>query len=651
LPRYAHPNNDELKTIISATEKLYQPMHANMHEADDMYNQKFARVMAGIELPAGISVHRSSTPTQMVNESRDQIPTHEPLVSIMPRGPSRTAERAAEKLQMWGQGIFKATAEQGLVDPYEQVKSHLFLYGAGALKRLVNAEALYELTQRDNESDDDFSARSKDYKSHQENQCPFTVRAVSPLNLMPSPGFGPLRYMIEHQKRRVMDMWHDYPDWKDPKAERLTETERTDPLREVDWIEYWSWVWDHDRDQWTGAYIVQVDGDRVIDIFNPYRQVPYEFGYSGLGFMNMDEAAAPEKLAVGVLHYNMGELADEVILKTAMMSQWQYHVYPRLITTGDPASVRRQFMKGPGAVIKKSLDNNATVEWLKQPEPSITMLQFMDKIDSNLARRVNPALTGERTADYGIHQALQIGQAVKNITPVRTTMNRLAAGTLSGVAKLMRHFGMSMNVHGTKGTVEAPRKVSPNDFRQFIVEVSYETVDPAENDRQMLSALSVKREDDGKLISRGTYRQKWLKGAIVSSEEEEENVMVEKILDQLLESGWLMQLVMQRLKQTTEDENIEGVTAEARQQVSGVAEGAAGGMMEQLSGAGGAVPPGAVPGMPQPPPMEGGPPGAGPPVPGVGGGMPGGIMEALAGQGAMAGPAETQQAGMENVGA
>ena len=112
----------------------------------------------------------------------------------------------------------------------------------------------------------------------------------------------------------------------------------------------------------------------------------------------------------------------------------------------------------------------------------------------------------------------------------------------------------------------------------------------------MLSALAVKREPG--LISRATYRERFLKGVIPNGEEEEEKIMAEAVVDQLVGSGMLVQQVMAQLQAQQQQEasaaTAQGIAANVAGRAAGAADVIGGpergleGMMG--GGAGGRIP-------------------------------------------------------------
>ena len=254
---------------------------------------------------------------------------------------------------------------------------------------------------------------------------------------------------------------------------------------------------------------------------------------------------------MGILHSIQGELEAEIEVKTAMRAAWQYHVFPRLLTTDDPSQVAQQFQKGPGAVIRHAPERPP--QWLDSPPPNQHMMDFLVSIDESI-RRTIPAALMERQADAGIHQAMLIGQALKIISPVKKALNSMGTEVLNKLSHLMGWFELPMSVQGPRMGASA-RMVRGKDFTHHQFEVTFEATDPSEDDRRMLSALAVKREPG--LISRATYRERFLKGVIPNGEEEEEKIMAEQVIDQLVQSGMLVQEVMAQMQAQQQQEQAQ----------------------------------------------------------------------------------------------
>ena len=532
-----------LDDILSASENYYSEAHQQMTDSDNLYNQDF---FLNIDLPENINVHRSSKATQIVDNLRDQIRVDEPVVVYRERSPKQKDQEHKAILEQWGQNVLSQISQAGMIDPLGQAPHDLILRGAACVKIIVCEDSLDDKPPK---------VSKRAWESEMSHKPHFILKPVDPLNCYPSPGNN-LTYMVEKQTRRVIDIRESYPHWKDPKAKKFGRNLADNPLREVSWVEYWT------RDE----YIVEVDGDRIIEKPNPYGIIPYVYRYSGLGRYNAD--GNPKHLAVGILHSIQGELEAEIEVKTAMRAAWQYHVFPRLLTTDDPSQVAQQFQKGPGAVIKHAPERPP--QWLDSPPPNQHMMEFLNSIDESI-RRTIPAALMERQADAGIHQALLIGQALKIISPVKKALNSMGTEVLNKLSHLMAWFELPMSVQGPREG-DSSRMVRGKDFSHHQFEVTFEATDPSEDDRRMLSALAVKREPG--LISRATYRERFLKGVIPNGEEEEEKIMAEAVVDQLVQSGMLVQEVMAQLQ-----------AQQAQEQAQSTAEGMAGQLQERAGGA------------------------------------------------------------------
>ena len=532
-----------LDDIISASENYYSETHHQMTVSDDLYNQNFS---LNVDLPENIAVHKSSKSTQIVDNLRDQIRVDEPVVVYRERSPKQKDQEHKAMMEQWGQNILAICSSSGMIDPMGQAPHDLILRGAACLKIIVREESL---------EDKPAKVSKRAWEAEMANMPHFMLKPVDPLNCYPSPG-NELTYMVEKQTRRVIDIRESYPHWQDPKAKKFGKGMADNPLREVEWVEFWT------REE----YIVEVDGDRIIEQPNPYGIIPYVYRYSGLGRYNAD--GNPKHLAVGILHSIQGELEAEIEIKTAMRAAWQYHVFPRLLTTDDPSQVAQQFQKGPGAVIKHAPERPP--EWLESPPPNQHMMEFLGSIEESIRRTIPSALM-ERQADAGIHQAMLIGQALKIISPIKKALNSMGTETLNKISHLMNWFELSMSIQGPREGA-GDRTLKGKDFTHHQFEVTFEATDPSEDDRRMLSALAVKREPG--LISRATYREKFLKGVIPNGEEEEEKIMAEAVIDQLVGSGMLVQEVMMQLQQQQQQE-----------QAGAVNQGLAGRMMDRAGGA------------------------------------------------------------------
>ena len=572
---------DDLNKLLNASKRHYSRMHAKMRRNKDVYNQKL-RVYS--ELPEGVEPFKSSRGTGVVDDLAEQINLTNPDVTAREFGTSLNAKNKASLQRRWGEAQLEAIQVQ-----VGQVAQDMVMMGAGTMKWLLNPVVAMPVLRRFDETADDHDLRMNVHTQQIQHEPTFIVQALDPISVYPSVSRGRLQYVIEEQERRAMDMWENYPGWTDPKAKKLSKVQQDNPLRKVNWLEYWSWV--YTGEQWEGWYIVEADRERIIEVRNPYMQVPYAFEYSGLG--RRDAEGDPFYEAKSILDKLEGDLEAEVRIKTAADVQWQFHVLPRLVVEGVNASdAAKMFNVKPGGVVERP--PGGAFEWLDTPPPSKPMLDFLGMVQSDIDRRVNPALSGQRTADFGIQQALQLGQAMKSVSSIQGAVNTVAEKFLNGTASIMSSYDLGMDLYGTNQRAEKSRKIKGSDFKQYNFDVVYEATDPTEDQRKMLALLSV-ADRPGKL-SNETFAKHVLADMIEDWEEEEARIFAEQVLEQMIQTGQLMQLVMQRsaaLSSGTEmEQTIRDQTAAVTGQIQSAASGAAPNVpdraaaIEQTTGAG-----------------------------------------------------------------
>ena len=516
-------SSKKITEIQADLERFYSRAHRSMERADKMHNQDFTGL---IDVPYEIRVFLSSTAANIIDGYRNQIRTTEPTVNFSPSANTRAAERQGVLMKKWGYGMMERERLRAAIDPNLQCGFDLLLRGAACKKIVVDVDGMVGPAPKKN------SKAFKDWEAKALNCWPFISRAIDPLSVFPSPGdVKPLPFMIEKQRRPAAMLWAQYPEWRDPKRETK---EGKNPARLVTWIEYWS------KDE----YIVEADGELVFEKENPYGFVPYIFEWSGLGRAHSD--GDPSHLAVGILTHILGELEEEVRLKTAISVQTQMHVFPPILTTEDPRKVAAQFGLGPGKVIRHPPGQPPV--YMDYPAPNENLYRFLNAIQENIARIASSALSGGRDpgVQYGVLQAQMVGQALTTIAPIRATLDGMATQTLNMMATMARKMDLNMSVKGTMEPVEEPVSVSGSDFEHMNFQVTFEAVDPAENDRALMVGEALRRAGD---ISQRTFWEKYLKHVIEDPDQEYINLWEESILQNLLQSGALSQIVMDEAMQ------------------------------------------------------------------------------------------------------
>ena len=540
---------DDLAELESMMISYYAATTNKRSRSDKMYRHDVSGLM---QVPEGMEIHESSTPSLMVDNLRDQIRTDEPIVTYRPTGKSQSDAQFKELAQMWAAGVLHEIGASSLIDPIQQLVHDFLLRGAGCIKFLIDPE--YMLPPGSDENPDT-------------GMFPWIIKAIDPISIFPSPGSKRTpSYVLESQTRTVMDMQMHYADhWHDPIVRRGGKKRKAaDPVK---WLEFWSGPSFKDGKQTDpGQYVVEADGIRIIDQPNPYGVLPYVFSYSGLGRANHD--GEPSHLSEGILDSVVGELEEEIRIKTAWAHQWLFSAYPRLLTTDDPRRVRRQFMVAAGSVIKYNPGEKP--EWMEQQPPNEAMLRFLEVITANIQRKVSPSLTERPSGvDAGIHQALLLGQALKVISPVRRALDIMGGELLNGMAKQMKALSLRMNVSG--GTEKQDRMVNGSDWKSFTFKVQFEAIDPVENDRRMLAGLALRREraDGLPLISRRTFMERYMGGIIENIDDEEAQLIAEAAVAQLVASGQLLQSVMAEVQANAQVDNIRAATGQATAQLTG----------------------------------------------------------------------------------
>ena len=157
-----------------------------------------------------------------------------------------------------------------------------------------------------------------------------------------------------------------------------------------------------------------------------------------------------------------------------------------------------------------------------------------------------------------------VGQALTTIAPIRATLDGMATQTLNMMATMARKMDLNMSVKGTMEPVEEPVSVSGSDFEHMNFQVTFEAVDPAENDRALMVGEALRRAGD---ISQRTFWEKYLKHVIEDPDQEYINLWEESILQNLLQSGALSQIVMDEAMQAQLAQQGEQAVQGAQQSV------------------------------------------------------------------------------------
>jgi hypothetical protein len=193
--------------------------------------------------------------------------------------------------------------------------------------------------------------------------------------------------------------------------------------------------------------------------------------------------------------------------------------------------------KGPGKVIEWGSLGDEQPQWLTVPPPNEQMLGFLGQIQQSLTRVSAPVLSGGGSGEYGILEAMRVGNALKIVEPVVLALNRMAAHNLAMMARLAKMRNLQFKVRVPSGSSAS---LNGDDFTRYDFEVVFERSDAAENERRMLVGESL--HDKGK-ISFDTFHREFSKFG--DPEGEFERVISEKLVMQMVDNGTLLQVAAQ----------------------------------------------------------------------------------------------------------
>lgn len=538
--------------LLHKLEEYNGPAHENMDLVHDAH-----KLIYHIKRPAGVPVHIPSTSASVVQASVNHIVTANILFEAPPLSASRDHFLLSEKQQKVYHSLLARANRKMASDFFRGLAFGGVLPGAFAAKVSVDTELLNsEPILDDFDSDEEYRIARDLWQQGASMDCPFIPKALDPRNVFPPPNFTyPMKYCIERQKRHVVDLEEKYPHWSDPKGKRLfgrNDEQKRNPLREVEWIEYW------DRD----TYAVLADGEFAVGPMpNPYGFVPYIYGYSGLGYGD-----APEDKAVGVLHFALSELESQARVRTAMDAQWQYFTFAMMGTTEDAQAIKNQ-MSGPGSVIG-GLQGKDSVWYLEPPKPPAHLQQFDAIVQASIQENTRAStLSGGATpgAESGYQHALYIGQSRMKLQPIIDSV-QLHAGVLFGyMARLLETY-LKTPITIDAGLWDGKRveTMRPEEWKgHYTVFVKMESADPIENDRLQLTGLQLLQAGT---ISRYMFLKEYKKDK--APMETLKILLAEKILD-LPEV--LMMLGRQFIREIGTEEEIAAIEAQEAQERQAIA--------------------------------------------------------------------------------
>ena len=535
-------NVEDMKTQLES----YHGEKIGNQRYDDLFYEQNSEALAREHLPEDIEIYKSALATDVVDQVSDQLRTDEPSVIFGAITNSDKEMKRKARLEGWGKQTIIDDQFGQDIDAFSQGGKDLALRGEGIIKRLHNTNLSDEPVLSDFKGRgrrDNFKEAKQKWQAEMAATAPLLpARAIDPLTcFIPPNAVNPLPYIIEHQRRRQIDIWDDYPDWQnelaakvwmqDGKELTVPKDELNDPLREVDWLEYWS----KDR------YIVIVDGIELFDKENPYGFVPYAHNYSGMG--RSDARASSANKAASILSKIRGELLSEIILKTIMFELSQSYVFPRIRVPEGREDIIKSEMGHRGILTYD--ENNPrgpdAIQWLDPIPINPAVSGFLAEAQNAIARRVNPILSGQGNQDseFGVLEALRIGQATKGIQEITTNLNRLATASLRQAAQMIIALDLKVTVTATAHNGGSDFVMKPVDLKTYKqLSVEFDAIDQLEQTRRQQAGMTLFR---GGAITRRTYHTKYLDDVIDDAIEEETQFGVEAAEAAFYQSEQFMQ--------------------------------------------------------------------------------------------------------------
>lgn len=587
-----------VQTLYEQLNEYHAQKNANQN-IDNAYYEQNVEAIARDNVPSDIPIYESSLATDTVDQVSEALRTDEGKVIYDALTSSDSEMKKKSRLEAWGRQVLSADGEDRDIDPYAQAGIDLALRGEAVIKRLHRTDMPIEPAPADFKGkgrQERFDGAHKQWEALMEATSPLLPAvAVDPLNVfIPPNATNPLPYIVEYQERRQIDLWEQYPDWKAELAAKvlgedkntLTEEDLNNPMRIVTWLEYWS----------TTQYIIVADGVEVVNKANPYGFVPYAHEYSGIGRAGRDGTS--DKKAASIISKIRGELKSDIVMRTIMYELAQSYVFPRIRIPEGRETAVREGMGHRGILTYDENDPRGpdSIQWLDPVPINPAVSEFMARTQEAVARRVNPILGGmpQQDAEFGVLEALRLGQATKGIQKIGMNLNRLATHSLHQASQMLIALDKKMTVFGTSQNGGSKFNVTDAMLKEFKhLSVKFEAIDPVEQTRQQQAGMVLLR---GGAITKRTYRSKYLPEIVedaLSEEIQEAKEMAFAAFSQSPEfMQWATQQHMAKMQQqqtaeaqTTATEQLQQMAASAGPGAGGVA-ASAGSTMEALAGGG-----------------------------------------------------------------
>ena len=522
----------------------YQAEFAEMRRVESAYD---GSINLGIKVPAGAPHHIPSTAMSKVDMASANIISDFPRVEVRAPAPGAKGLKRQERLKALGTYAFERTTATSEEDVWAAAKFDLVMLGQACIKFVFKED---EWPEPPDSSD---TEELKDWQRERQTAWPFETYTVHPGQvLVPPDRQWPHKFAIEIQSRSLLDMWTRYPGWRDPLK---GSSEALEPTRVVEWVEYWD----------EQNYIAWAAGVEVFRRHNVHGVVPfihigvtrgrkrrpYNVTSGGLGGGML--GGGPKGILGGAV---MSQIEAEARLLTILDLLWQYHVFPRLLTNKDEVkAIEDVWNTGPGGVLPvENVDGpDKSVAWLDMPQLNAAMFQLIPLIQTSIrAATFEPALTGERPTgvDYGVHQAILVGQARQALRPFVSALNRMGSAWCNMVFRYVE------GILNEDLVVLGEEKVGPSDINGFYqARVTFEATDEATDDRRIELGLRV-------LAANAEPHLDILRKYFKSEEPYDEliRLQAEQVVKQMIASGAVAQSAMQKANMTLSEEELKAKT-------------------------------------------------------------------------------------------
>lgn len=275
------------------------------------------------------------------------------------------------------------------------------------------------------------------------------------------PEQGVPNRVVRFYQRTLLDVITRYPTWKNPKKRDLKKNSF------VDWIEYW------DKE----THFIEIDGETVVYMDNPYGITPFVRKYSGFG--NKSKDGDISSLIVTDVRFVRDLIHEECVLRSNIASINNIFAH-RSRTVTSPGTLNVKDLRANldfGSYALNVLDNlpEGTEITVDDAQPATTeMEKHLVDIKLEISQRCPFIMSGFPIGETGRQQALSAMAAKKRYyTVVENTEQEFATA-----------IEMAFAICRKIPTLDKLPALNKNDLKtQFKCEIKLKAADPIEEDR------------------------------------------------------------------------------------------------------------------------------------------------------------------------